>query len=211
MSTYTISDKEQVLWIGEHAKRVFNQTHKSVLENYQNHLLLYAEDGESNDGFMSCSYISNVSNQYSMDYEEQLLNEPVAHYLKQVNIPSNVGLIIGSPYELLMKVVVQSSHHAPVKSKKVKTPQLFEKAYKMTSQGRSTVHDFTLKSVVFLESNVPFRDLKAEGKEVIKKARQGFSRTIIADETLYDLSEFLFRYHEDHKEAINHTNGITEL
>jgi hypothetical protein len=211
MSTYYISDKEQILWIGEHARRVFNQTHKSVLDNYQNHLLLYSDDGESNEDFMTCSYISNDSNQYSMDYEEQLLNEPVANYIKQVNIPSNVGLIIGSPYELLMKVVVQSSHHAPLKSKKVKTALLFEKAYKMTTQNRSKVQDFTQKSVLFLESNVPFRDLKAEGKEVIKKARQGFSRTIVADEKLNNLSEFLFRYHEDHKEAIHNTSGIIEL
>lgn len=208
MSAYNVK-KEHILWVGEHAKALYSRMNKGVLDKYDNDLLMYERNDE--DELLNVTYLNKATNRYLIDYDVESMKEPVSDYLHERKIERNTGLIIGSPYELLMQSVLKSSHVRMEKSVPLKASFLVEKSFQSLPNRYHSSVDLTRQSILFLASDIPFIDLKKEGVETMEKARQIFSTTIIADTSVQDLSEFLFRYHEDHAAALQETKGITSL
>ncbi len=208
MSSYN-RQKEHILWIGEHAKALFKATHASVLDKFENHLLLYEND--SAEELPNASYLMDAGNEDDLDYELSALNEPVVKYLKKIKVHAKPGLVIGSPFEMLMQCVIESSHVPQVNILNESAPMLFEKVYRSAPKTRHSLIDLTHQHVLFLKSDVPFRDLKKEAAQTLKNAHQCLSVTMTADANVTNLSEFLFRYQEKHEDAAGETDGITLL
>ena len=207
MSSY-YQQKEHILWIGEHAKALFKATNQSVLDKFENHLLLYEND---NTAFSQATYLNEFSGDEELDYDVHSMKEPVVRYLKKIKAHSKPGLLIGSPFELLMQCVIDSSHVPLVNVVNESSAMLFEKVYRSSPKIRHSLVDLTNQNVLFLKSDVPFRDLKKEADDTLKNAQQGLSTTMTAESNLTNLSEFLFRYQENHDDAVVETEGITLL
>jgi hypothetical protein len=208
MSSY-YHQKEPILWIGEHAKALFKATNQSVLDKYENHLLLYDQD--NTEHFQHATYLNERTNEDELDYDINALKEPVAKYLKKIKAHSKPGLLIGSPFELLMQCVIDSAHVPQVNVFNESAPMLFEKVYRSSPKNPHFLVDLTHQNVLFLKSDVPFRDLKKEAAETLKNAQQCLSSSMSADVTVTNLSEFLFRYQENQEDAVTATEGISFL
>lgn len=203
------NQKEHILWIGEHAKALFKATNQSVLDKYENHLLLYEQDKIELNA--NATYLNSTSGEDELDYDLNAMKEPVAKYLKKIKAHSKPGLLIGSPFELLMQCVIDSAHVPQVNVLNESAPMLFEKVHRSAPKNRHHLIDLSNQNVLFLKSDVPFRDLKQEALETIKNAQQCLSSTMTADVHLTNLSEFLFRYQENHDDAVTETEGIAFL
>jgi hypothetical protein len=208
MSSY-FNQKEHILWIGEHAKALFKATNQSVLDKYENHLLLYEQD--TTERCANATYLNSRSDEDELDYDIHSMKEPVAKYLKKIKAHSKPGLLIGSPFELLMQCVIDSAHVPQVNVLNESSPMLFEKVYRSAPKNRHFLVDLTHQNVLFLQSEVPFRDLKTEAAETLKNAQQCLSCAMTAEVHLSNLSEFLFRYQENHDNAVSESEGIAFL
>jgi hypothetical protein len=203
------NQKEHILWIGEHAKALFKATNQSVLNKYENHLLLYEQD--TNELYTNATYLNSTSSEDELDYDLNSMKEPVSKYLKKIKAHSKPGLLIGSPFELLMQCVIDSAHVPQVNVLNESAPMLFEKVHRSIPKNRHHLIDLSNQNVLFLKSDVPFLDLKREALETFKNAQQCLSSTMTADVNMTNLSEFLFRYQENHDDAVNETEGIAFL
>ena len=199
--------KEQILWIGEHAKSLFNNTNNAVLDKFDNYLLLY-ERNDDVEQLTNASYVNHAANRYHIEYDVESLKEPISGYLRDRKTEQKEGLIIGSPYELLMQSVIKSSFIPVEQPIKITESMLSEKSIRYRTNQHQYGIDLSQKSIVFLASEIPFTDIKKEGEEIMQHARLISMRIIIADSSVENLSEFLFRYQENQSTAIHETRGI---
>jgi hypothetical protein len=65
------------------------------------------------------------------------------------------------------------------------------------------------RKVLFLHQDIPFRDMIAESKETMERARNNFMQAYATKRSETDISEFLFRMTDDSQNTEN--NEIEKL
>jgi hypothetical protein len=119
-------------------------------------------------------------------------------------------LLIGSSYELMFQQLLElyKKDRSDSKKEDVKPEMLFSYSLSREMDALSKKSDNTRK-VLFLHQDIPFRDMIAESKETMERARNNFMQAYATKRSETDISEFLFRMTDDSQNTEN--NEIEKL
>ncbi len=199
---------DRILWVGDKAAETFRKTNASVRDQFNNKILLY--ENRSNEApEKNVTYLKDLASDDNMDYKPEKLQEALKKVMSNEGM-DKADLLIGSSYELMFQQLLQlyNSDQSTSKKEEVKPEMLFSYSFsrEMDALSRREVNS---KKVLFLHQDVPFRDMIAESKETMDRARNYFRQTYATKKSETDISEFLFRLTDDSQNTEN--NEIEKL
>jgi len=199
---------DRILWVGDKAAETFRKTNASVRDQFNNKILLY--ENRSNEApEQNVTYLKDLASDDNMDYKPEKLQEALKKVMSNEGM-DKADLLIGSSYELMFQQLLElyNSDQSTSKKEEVKPDMLFSYSFsrEMDALSRRQVNS---KKVLFLHQDVPFRDMIAESKETMERARNYFLQAYATKKSETDISEFLFRMTDDSQNTEN--NEIEKL
>ncbi len=199
---------DRILWVGDKAAETFRKTNASVRDQFNNKILLY--ENRSNDApEQNVTYLKDLASDDNMDYKPEKLQEALKKVMSNEGM-NKAALLIGSSYELMFQQLLElyNMDHSASKQEEVKPEMLFSYSFsrEMDALSRRALNP---KKVLFLHQDVPFRDMIAESKETMERARNYFLQAYATKKSETDISEFLFRMTDDSQNTEN--NEIEKL
>ena len=199
---------DRILWVGDKAAETFRKTNASVRDQFNNKILLY--ENRSNDApEQNVTYLKDLASDDNMDYKPEKLQEALKKVMSNEGM-NKADLLIGSSYELMFQQLLElyNTDHSASKQEEVKPEMLFSYSFsrEMDALSRRALNP---KKVLFLHQDVPFRDMIAESKETMERARNYFLQAYATKKSETDISEFLFRMTDDSQNTEN--NEIEKL
>lgn len=199
---------DRILWVGDKAAETFRKTNASVRDQFNNKILLY--ENRSNDApEQNVTYLKDLASDDNMDYKPEKLQEALKKVMSNEGM-NKAALLIGSSYELMFQQLLElyNTDHSASKQEEVKPEMLFSYSFsrEMDALSRRALNP---KKVLFLHQDVPFRDMIAESKETMERARNYFLQAYATKKSETDISEFLFRMTDDSQNTEN--NEIEKL
>jgi hypothetical protein len=199
---------DRILWVGDKAAETFRKTNATVRDQFHNRILLY-ENRSNNAPEKNVTYLKDLASGEYMDYEPKQLQEALRTVMQKEGM-EETDLLIGSSYELMFQQLLElyKKDRSDSKKEDVKPEMLFSYSLSREMDALSKKSDNTRK-VLFLHQDIPFRDMIAESKETMERARNNFMQAYATKRSETDISEFLFRMTDDSQNTEN--NEIEKL
>jgi hypothetical protein len=190
----SVNSENGILWVGDKALETYLNTDKNVLKAYTNYLLLFDSSYSKTD--REVTYLSDFEESGKLDYDSNQLSEPIQKYFSTIE-NKKIDIMIGSSYELLFQKIIDMAKE--VKSREtVKNDkeeyQLF--SFQHFRNRTETEFDFSAKDTLFLEQNIPFKDMISDSKNTIKKAKKSYRNVLTTKKDIAEINEFLYRFSE---------------
>lgn len=199
---------DRILWVGDKAAETFRKTNATVRDQFNNRILLY--ENRSNEApEQNVTYLKDLASGDTLDYQPEQLKEALMKVMSNEGM-DKADLLIGSSYELMFQQLLElyKKDRSDSKKEDVKPEMLFSYSFsrEMDALSRRALDS---KKVLFLHQDVPFRDMIAESKETMERARNYFLQAYATKKSETDISEFLFRMTDDSQNTEN--NEVEKL
>ncbi len=205
--------KQKIYWIGEHSFEIYKTTNKSVLEGYENQVLMYSRiDGNSSNS-NEVIYLDEFFPMIERNYIVADLQKPVSEFLKDRNVPFEKGLIIGDASENIVQALVDvGSFELEESLYSDEIVSNFEEVYKIENDSDRSKEfnmvDVSGFSILFLEEMIPFKDSLEKAVEYKSKAAKTFNYVLKQTKHEFDMNQFLLHFENGLNAAVNKCNGI---
>lgn len=191
------STGERILWVGDKAAETFKKTNRSVLDQFNNNILLY--DKRTGDDLReNVTYLKDLIDKKDLEYKPEELRAALTELLENQKI-MDADLLIGSSFELLFQELLNIYKPGEKKSQNSSKSKASETLFSYSLYKNSELPSLgkkNLKNVLFLHQDVPFTDMKEESNETMKSAGKHFYNVYATQNSDTDLNEFLFNYSE---------------
>jgi len=180
----------RILWVGDKALQLFQQTNQSVLDQYEHSILLF--DRKDKKIQIPVYDLKEISGNDDLEYTDLSLNATIKEHAETLGF-NNLDLLIGSSYEKLFQTVLRSMGSKEVLTSEVqeKSALFSESLYRQLDPTFDHPH---LPTILFLNQEIPFRDLKQESQKTIQFTSENFVQIYTTTSTNSDINEFLFRF-----------------
>jgi hypothetical protein len=200
---------DRILWIGDKAAETYRKTNKSVLEQFNNQILLY-ENKTKEAPEKNVTYLKDLRGNENLEYDAGQLKEALKSFIQTENA-ADADLLIGSSFELLFQQLLESYKAGRTTDKKKNFTNEMLFSYSLSREmDTSSKKTSDAKKVLFLHQEVPFKDMLMEARLTMESARKKFTETFTTKSSETDISEFLFRL-TDEPTSKDHTNEIEKL
>jgi len=198
--------RKQIVWVGDSAFKFLTSTDKSVLELYDNYLLLYERTDTVDLSFCQKAGISYTfldefyllgERQYLVDH----LKLPVSEYLKDKTKAFPEGLFVGDASEILFQAIVDACFDGQV----IGNAAEMEKIINILEERQPNLHQFSFmvrRDVLFLSPALRFGDVLEEVEASKQHAMNALEAVLVAEDDLPDLNRFLRHYTEGAEKAV---------
>lgn len=199
------SSSYHILWVGEKALEVFQRTMNDELNHIENHLLLYNENASPEKG--NVYILLNQQQKKQIDYNSSSLKGPIREYLSDQQLP-HFDLLVGSSFELLVQEVVKNyQDQGTTATKPTEKVELFsDTLYRRTSESQTKQQT----PILFLQQNIPFKDMKEESVATISFAKEHFENVYSTIHSESSVRNFIERMME-HSIEIKECKEVLEL
>ena len=203
--------KEKIYWIGEHSFEIYKNTNKSILESFDNQVLLYSRIDSDAPISNDIIYLDEFFPMNERNYLVADLQKPISYFMKDRKIPFEKGLIVGDASEIIVQalVAVGAFESGDLYSREEIVAD-FEEVHKIETD---TLREFNMVdvsgfSILFLNEAMPFKDSLETAKEYKAKADKTFHHVLKQKNQEFNMSEFLFHLESGLNEAVRKSNGI---
>ena len=201
--------KEKIYWIGEHSFEIYKNTNESILNNFENEVLLYSRINPETSTSSQIIYLDEFFPMQERDYSVSDLQKPISLFLKDRKIPFEKGLIIGDASEIIVQALVAVGVlELGELNLKEEMEAEFESVNKIDNKREFNMVDVSGFSILFLDEVMPFKDSKEISKQVKSKSTKTFHHVINQKGKDFNINEFLFHLENGLDEAVSKSNGL---
>ena len=201
--------KEKIYWIGEHSFEIYKNTNQSILNNFENEVLLFSRINADTNDSSPIIYLDEFFPIQDRNYSVSDLQKPISYFLKDRKIPFEKGLIIGDASEIIVQALVAVGvlELDELFSEEEMVSE-FEAVNKIETKQEFTMVDVSGFSILFLEEVIPFKDAVESAKKVKSKSTKTFHHVLNQKNNDFNMNEFLFHLESGIEEAVNKSNGL---